>query len=67
MGLCGLLGILRQAAGIHFASILWAQIMGLKIRGALVEDLKRLHFVALSNLLERLGLHMVFLVISGLF
>lgn len=30
MVMCGLLGILRQAAGIHLASILWAQIVGVE-------------------------------------
>lgn len=39
----------------------------LKIRNTLVEELERLHFVALTNLLEKFGLCVVFLVISGLF
>lgn len=51
------------------ASILWALIVSVavKIRDALVEELERLHFVALINLLERFRLCMIFLVILGLF
>lgn len=30
MVMCRLLGILRQAAGIHLASILWAQRVGVE-------------------------------------
>lgn len=65
MGMCGLLWILRQAVG----STLWALIVdvAVKIRDALVEELERLHFVVLINLLERFRLCMIFLVILGLF
>lgn len=58
-----------KAGSSTLASTLWALIadVAVKIRDALVEELERLHFVALINLLERFRLCMIFLVILGLF